>query len=31
MSEKDFIDFYNLDQILFEKEAAKENLYKKNK
>lgn len=31
VSEKDFIDFYNLDQILFEKEAAKENLYKKNK
>ncbi|HWS60742.1 MAG TPA: glycosyl hydrolase [Flavobacterium sp.] len=27
-SEKDFIDFYNLDQILFEKEAAKANLYK---
>jgi len=28
-SEKDFVDFYNLDQILFEKEAAKEKLYKK--
>ena len=27
-SEKDFIDFYNLDQILFEKEAAKAKLYK---
>jgi len=27
-SEKDFIDFYNLDQILFEKEAEKANLYK---
>jgi mannan endo-1,4-beta-mannosidase len=29
ISEKDFIDFYNLDRILFEKEAAKENLYQK--
>jgi mannan endo-1,4-beta-mannosidase len=29
VSEKDFVDFYNLDQILFEKEAAKEKLYKK--
>ncbi|MFV8325488.1 glycoside hydrolase family 26 protein [Flavobacterium sp. ZS1P14] len=29
LSEKDFIDFYNLDTTLFEKEAAKENLYKK--
>ncbi|MFV8466168.1 glycoside hydrolase family 26 protein [Flavobacterium sp. LB1P62] len=29
VSEKDFLDFYNLDQILFEKDAAKENLYKK--
>lgn len=29
MSEKDFVNFYNLDKILFEKEAAKENLYKK--
>jgi mannan endo-1,4-beta-mannosidase len=28
-SEKDFIDFYNLDKILFEKDAAKEKLYKK--
>lgn len=27
-SEKDFIDFYNLDQILFEKEAEKAKLYK---
>jgi len=27
-SEKDFVDFYNLDQILFEKEAAKAKLYK---
>jgi len=27
-SEKDFIDFYNLDQILFEKEATKAKLYK---
>jgi mannan endo-1,4-beta-mannosidase len=27
-SEKDFVDFYNLNQILFEKEAAKANLYK---
>ncbi|TRX25196.1 beta-mannosidase [Flavobacterium franklandianum] len=29
VSEKDFVDFYKLDQILFEKEAAKEKLYKK--
>lgn len=29
LSEKDFIDFYNLDKILFEKDAAKEKLYKK--
>jgi len=29
ISEKDFIDFYNLDNILFEKDAAKLNLYKK--
>lgn len=29
VSEKDFVDFYNLDNILFEKEAAKEKLYKK--
>jgi mannan endo-1,4-beta-mannosidase len=29
VSEKDFVDFYNLDKILFEKDAAKENLYKK--
>ena len=29
VSEKDFVDFYNLDQILFEKEAAKEKLYNK--
>lgn len=29
VSEKDFINFYNLEKILFEKEAAKENLYKK--
>jgi mannan endo-1,4-beta-mannosidase len=28
-SEKDFIEFYKLDKILFEKEAATENLYKK--
>jgi mannan endo-1,4-beta-mannosidase len=28
-SEKDFIDFYNLDKISFEKDAAKENLYQK--
>jgi len=28
-SEQDFIDFYNLNKILFEKEVAKENLYKK--
>ncbi|WP_227873916.1 glycoside hydrolase family 26 protein [Flavobacterium nackdongense] len=27
-SEKDFVDFYHLDQILFEKEAAKVKLYK---
>ena len=27
-SEKDFVDFYNLDQILFEKDAAKAKLYK---
>jgi len=27
-SEKDFVDFYHLDQILFEKEAAKAKLYK---
>lgn len=30
LSEKDFIDFYNLDKILFEKETAKQNLYKNN-
>lgn len=30
VSEKDFIDFYNLDKILFEKDAAKEHLYKNN-
>ena len=29
VSEKDFVDFYKLNQILFEKEAAKEKLYKK--
>lgn len=29
VSEKDFIEFYNLDTILFEKDAAKLNLYKK--
>lgn len=29
LSEKDFVDFYNLEQILFEKDAAKEKLYKK--
>lgn len=29
VSEKDFIDFYNLDQILFEKDLAKEKIYKK--
>ena len=29
LSEKDFVDFYNLDNILFEKDAAKINLYKK--
>ncbi|MDD5149482.1 MAG: glycosyl hydrolase [Flavobacterium sp.] len=29
VSEKDFVDFYNLDQILFDKEAAKAKLYKK--
>jgi len=28
-SEQDFVDFYNLDQILFEKDAKKEQLYKK--
>jgi mannan endo-1,4-beta-mannosidase len=28
-SENDFIDFYNLDKISFEKEAAKEKLYQK--
>ena len=28
VSAKDFVDFYHLDQILFEKEAAKEKLYK---
>ncbi|WP_348824517.1 glycoside hydrolase family 26 protein [Flavobacterium aestuarii] len=28
-SEKDFVDFYNLENILFEKDAAKINLYKK--
>ena len=28
-SEKDFVDFYNLDKILFEKDTAKENIYKK--
>jgi mannan endo-1,4-beta-mannosidase len=30
ISEKDFINFYKLDKILFEKEAKKENLYKNN-
>ena len=29
ISEKDFVQFYNLDNILFEKDAAKKNLYKK--
>ena len=29
VSEKDFVDFYNLNNILFEKDAAKINLYKK--
>lgn len=29
VSEKDFVDFYNLNDILFEKDAAKEKLYKK--
>ncbi len=29
VSEKDFVDFYNLDKILFEKKAAKEKLYQK--
>ncbi|PJJ07140.1 mannan endo-1,4-beta-mannosidase [Flavobacterium sp. 1] len=29
VSEKDFVQFYNLDNILFEKDAAKINLYKK--
>ena len=29
LSEKDFVDFYNLDKILFEKDAAKEKLYQK--
>jgi mannobiose 2-epimerase len=29
VSEKDFMDFYNLDQTLFEKDAAKAKLYKK--
>lgn len=29
VSEKDFVDFYKLNQILFEKEAANEKLYKK--
>ncbi|WP_291104885.1 MULTISPECIES: glycoside hydrolase family 26 protein [unclassified Flavobacterium] len=29
LSEKDFVDFYNLDKILFEKDVAKENIYKK--
>ena len=29
VSEKDFLDFYNLDQILFEKDLAKEKIYKK--
>ena len=28
VSEKDFLDFYHLDKILFEKEAAKKKLYK---
>lgn len=28
-NEKDFIDFYNLDKTLFEKEVAKEHVYKK--
>ncbi|WP_367751967.1 glycoside hydrolase family 26 protein [Flavobacterium sp. WC2430] len=30
LSAKDFLEFYKLDNILFEKEAAKENLYKNN-
>lgn len=29
LSSKDFVDFYNLDKILFEKDVAKEKLYKK--
>lgn len=29
VSEKDFLDFYNLDQILFEKDLAKEKIYTK--
>lgn len=29
VSEKDFVDFYNLDNILFEKDLAKEKIYKK--
>lgn len=29
VSEKDFVNFYHLDKILFEKEAAKKKLYKK--
>lgn len=29
VSEKDFVDFYNLDQILFEKDLAKEKIYQK--
>lgn len=29
VSEKDFVDFYHLDQILFEKNLAKEKIYKK--
>ena len=29
VSEKDFLDFYHLDKILFEKEVAKKKLYKK--
>lgn len=29
VNEKDFIDFYNLDRILFEKKTANEHLYKK--
>jgi mannan endo-1,4-beta-mannosidase len=29
VSEKDFVDFYNLDKILFEKDLAKKNIYNK--